>query len=130
LPIQALSDAGYDFTLCEAGSVGCAVATRLSEDASARVLGGGSSVNGLVWACGHKTDYDRWADLAGEHARRYDAVVAIYRRIEDWKRPPNPRLRVADGSIMPEVTTGNTMAPCVVIGERCAGEVKAAYGMA
>jgi hypothetical protein len=24
----------------------------------------------------------------------------------------------ADGSIMPRVTTGNTMAPCVIIGER------------
>jgi choline dehydrogenase len=31
-------------------------------------------------------------------------------------------LRVADGSIMPRVTTGNTMAPCVIIGER-AGEI-------
>jgi choline dehydrogenase len=30
------------------------------------------------------------------------------------------KLRVADGSIMPEVTTGNTMAPCVIIGERMA----------
>jgi choline dehydrogenase len=30
------------------------------------------------------------------------------------------RLRVADGSIMPRVTTGNTMAPCVIIGERAA----------
>ncbi len=29
-------------------------------------------------------------------------------------------LRIADGSIMPEVTTGNTMAPCVIIGERMA----------
>jgi choline dehydrogenase len=29
-------------------------------------------------------------------------------------------LRVADGSIMPRVTTGNTMAPCVVIGEKAA----------
>lgn len=27
-------------------------------------------------------------------------------------------LRIADASIMPRVTTGNTMAPCVVIGER------------
>ncbi|EPN56836.1 dehydrogenase fad flavoprotein GMC oxidoreductase, partial [Pseudomonas syringae pv. actinidiae ICMP 19096] len=27
-------------------------------------------------------------------------------------------LRVADASIMPRVTTGNTMAPCVIIGER------------
>ena len=30
-------------------------------------------------------------------------------------------LRIADGSIMPRVTTGNTMAPCVIIGERAAG---------
>jgi choline dehydrogenase len=30
------------------------------------------------------------------------------------------RLRVADGSIMPRITTGNTMAPCVIIGERAA----------
>ena len=31
-------------------------------------------------------------------------------------------LRVADGSIMPRITTANTMAPCVVIAER-AGEL-------
>lgn len=30
------------------------------------------------------------------------------------------RLRVADASILPRVTTGNTMAPCVVIGEMAA----------
>jgi len=29
-------------------------------------------------------------------------------------------LRVADGSVMPRVATGNTMAPCVIIGERAA----------
>jgi choline dehydrogenase len=31
-------------------------------------------------------------------------------------------LRIADGSIMPRIVTGNTMAPCVIIGER-AGEI-------
>jgi choline dehydrogenase len=31
-------------------------------------------------------------------------------------------LRVADGCIMPRVTAGNTMAPCVIIGER-GGEI-------
>ena len=36
-------------------------------------------------------------------------------------------LRIADGSIMPRVTTGNTMAPCVVIGERAAEILKAKH---
>jgi len=38
-------------------------------------------------------------------------------------------LRIADASIMPHVTTGNTMAPCVVIGERAVEEIRAAYGV-
>ena len=36
-------------------------------------------------------------------------------------------LRIADGSIMPRVTTGNTMAPCVVIGERASEMLKIAH---
>jgi choline dehydrogenase len=36
-------------------------------------------------------------------------------------------LRVADGSIMPRVTTGNTMAPCVIIGERAAELIRQTY---
>jgi choline dehydrogenase len=34
-------------------------------------------------------------------------------------------LRIADGSIMPFITTGNTMAPCIIIGERMAEILKA-----
>jgi choline dehydrogenase len=36
-------------------------------------------------------------------------------------------LRIADGSIMPRVTTGNTMAPCVIIGERAAEVLSGQY---
>ena len=36
-------------------------------------------------------------------------------------------LRIADGSIVPRVTTGNTMAPCVIIGERAAEILKAQH---
>jgi len=38
-------------------------------------------------------------------------------------------LRIADGSIMPRVTTGNTMAPCVIIGERAAEILREAHKM-
>jgi choline dehydrogenase len=34
-------------------------------------------------------------------------------------------LRIADGSILPRITTGNTMAPCVIIGERAAQTLRA-----
>jgi len=39
-------------------------------------------------------------------------------------------LRIADGSIMPRVTTGNTMAPCIVIGERAADALRAEHKLA
>jgi choline dehydrogenase len=38
-------------------------------------------------------------------------------------------LRVADASILPRVTTGNTMAPCVVIGERAAEMLQTDHGI-
>jgi choline dehydrogenase len=37
-------------------------------------------------------------------------------------------LRIADGSILPRVTTGNTMAPCVVIGEQAAAFLQRGEG--
>ena len=38
------------------------------------------------------------------------------------------RLRIADASILPRVTTGNTMAPCVIIGERAADLLRSEHG--
>ena len=39
-----------------------------------------------------------------------------------------PNLRVADASVMPENISGNTYAPCVMIGEVAADMVKRDYG--
>jgi choline dehydrogenase len=36
-------------------------------------------------------------------------------------------LRIADGSIMPRITDRNTMAPCVIIGERAAEILREAH---
>jgi len=38
-------------------------------------------------------------------------------------------LRIADGSILPRVTTWNTMAPCVIIGERGGEMLKAKHNL-
>jgi choline dehydrogenase len=39
---------------------------------------------------------------------------------------PN-NLRIADSSILPRITTGNTMAPCVIIGERATQILRAQH---
>src|SRR6516164_6304756 len=49
-----------------------------------KVLGGGSSINAMVWARGHKSDWDFFASETGDPAWGYESVLDIYRRIEDW----------------------------------------------
>lgn len=63
-----------------------------------KVLGGGSSVNGLVWARGHRNDFDGWAEETGNPRWSYSSVLEIYRRIENWDGPASP-LRGEGGPI-------------------------------
>lgn len=39
------------------------------------------------------------------------------------------RLRIADASVLPRITTGNTMAPSVVIGERASAAIRSCHGV-
>ncbi len=64
-----------------------------------KVLGGGSSVNGLVWARGHKNDFDGWAEAARDPSWRYESILELYKRAEDWDGPENPRLRGRGGPV-------------------------------
>ncbi|WP_234051465.1 MULTISPECIES: GMC family oxidoreductase [unclassified Xanthobacter] len=61
-----------------------------------RVMGGGSAINGLVWARGHKSDFDLWAAESGDAGWSYESAVAIYKRIEEWDGPASP-LRGTNG---------------------------------
>lgn len=62
-------------------------------------LGGGSSVNVMVWAQGHRSDWDHYAAESGDPAWGADAVQAIYRRIENWQGAPDPHYRGSDGPV-------------------------------
>jgi choline dehydrogenase len=62
-----------------------------------KVLGGGSSINVMLWARGHKSDWDYFAAAACDPAWNYDSVLAIYREIENWQGTPDPARRGRDG---------------------------------
>lgn len=64
-----------------------------------RGLGGGSSINVMVWARGHKSDWEYFASQAGDARWGYDNVLGIYRRIEDWKGRPDPAYRGTGGPV-------------------------------
>lgn len=55
-----------------------------------KVLGGGSSINVMAWARGHRSDWDHFAAEAGDDAWGYQSVLDIYRRIEDWHGTCDP----------------------------------------
>lgn len=46
-----------------------------------KVLGGGSSINGMMYVRGHRWDYDRWAQLGCE-GWDYQGVLPYFRRLE------------------------------------------------
>lgn len=64
-----------------------------------KVLGGGSSINAMVWARGHRADWDLFADETSDPAWGYESVLGIYRRIEDWHGAPDPRYRGTGGPV-------------------------------
>lgn len=49
-----------------------------------KVLGGSSSVNGMIFVRGHRADFDSWA-AEGNTGWGYEDVLATYKRLENWE---------------------------------------------
>jgi len=87
-----------------------------------KVLGGGSSINAMIWARGHKSDWDFFASETGDSAWGYESVLDIYRRIEDWQGAPDPRYRGSGGPVFVQpLQDPNPAAPALFEGIRSVG---------
>jgi len=87
-----------------------------------KVLGGGSSINVMAWARGHKHDWDFFASESGDPAWNYESVLNIYRRIEDWQGAPDPTRRGTGGLVFVQSAPDpNPIAPAMVEGARSIG---------
>lgn len=64
-----------------------------------KVLGGGSSINVMLWARGHRSDWDHFATESGEPAWGYESVLDLYRQIEDWHGVGEPNHRGRGGPV-------------------------------
>ena len=53
-----------------------------------KVLGGSSSINGLLYVRGQREDYDRWAEL-GNRNWDYNSVLKYFKKSEDQARGAN-----------------------------------------
>jgi choline dehydrogenase len=87
-----------------------------------KVLGGGSSINVMIWARGHKSDWDFFASEAGDRTWNYESVLQIYRRIEDWHGAPDPKYRGTGGPVFVAPSANpNPLAPATVEAARSVG---------
>ena len=54
--------------------------------ARGRVLGGCSSINGMIYMRGQARDYDEWARLTGDDSWSWERVLPLFKRSEDhWR---------------------------------------------
>lgn len=87
-----------------------------------KVLGGGSSINLMAWARGHKADWDFFAAESGNKAWSWTSVLEIYRRIEDWHGAPDGEYRGRGGPVYVQPKCSpHPAAPVVLEAAKCLG---------
>ncbi|SNS13164.1 choline dehydrogenase [Noviherbaspirillum humi] len=49
-----------------------------------KVIGGSSSINGMIYMRGQVQDYDAWAQATGDDGWRWDSVLPVFKKSEDY----------------------------------------------
>jgi choline dehydrogenase len=87
-----------------------------------KVLGGGSSINAMVWARWHKNDWDVFASQADDPAWNDESVLDTYKRLEDWHGAPDPQYHGMGGPVFVQPAPDpNPVAPAMLEGARSVG---------
>ena len=55
-----------------------------------KVLGGSSSINGMIYMRGQARDYDLWAELSGDPSWRWRDVLPLFKKSEDYHGGASP----------------------------------------
>src|SRR5262249_13973584 len=79
-----------------------------------KVLGGSGSINALLWARGHRADYDSWA-AAGNAGWDFRSVLPLFQQSEDWEDGASD-FRGAGGPIRVERARGRHPVAAALVG--------------
>ena len=86
-----------------------------------KVLGGSSSINGMVYVRGHAKDFDQWAEM-GAVGWSFSDILPYYKRLENWNSAGHGGEKNYRGSNGPlHVTRGTRINPLNLAFEK-AGE--------
>ena len=89
-----------------------------------KLLGGSSSINGMVFVRGQSQDYDNWAQL-GNRGWSYQDVLPIFREMESYQGDAEDEFRGRDGPL--KVTESNESGEIYDALIKAAGEVGIDY---
>ena len=89
-----------------------------------KLLGGSSSINGMVFVRGQSQDYDTWAQL-GNRGWSYREVLPIFRDMESYQGDADDEYRGRGGLL--KVTESNESGPLYDALIKAAGEVGIEY---
>ena len=89
-----------------------------------KLLGGSSSINGMVFVRGQSQDYDQWAQL-GNRGWSYREVLPIFRDMESYKGDADDEYRGRNGPL--KVTESFETGPIYDALIKAAGEVGIKY---